>query len=423
LNAFELDAPLSEPYNLDNQNVMASLSQGIHDINVFGVPMIIGAEPGLPNFNQFAMQSMFQITRKLQLTRNTTNDPPSTYKLNQLFAFGSATSSGLADQLEVECWNSHSTYPSNYTRSTDIYVNDFLTMNLTNDEGFNITSSFELSSSTNITLWPGYNPKSPSTSFVIPLNSTAALVPTNGIYRFNSDAYGVGPHIDTDSNAAVTFESNVVINGDQYPQPHWLLITTNNIQVAMVDHATQRLIDYVQLRGPNGIRDLTTEISTNDLNSPQLWLTNYISSTVLPTISLPEGVNIQLYNSENPIFWTPREAGGFKNFMNPNNGDGNLYGSTNLQFQAYSPPMTAVQFTTWQANDPLVHYLASDLYDPMDEAGKGYAGSLTAPVNPLIDTSALNERYQPWGSKVLVIQNTDQNPYYLAIRDPLVWSS
>ena len=41
--------------------------------NVYGVPWIIGAKKGFPNFNEFEMENIFQLTRKLQLTRpNTT---------------------------------------------------------------------------------------------------------------------------------------------------------------------------------------------------------------------------------------------------------------------------------------------------------------------------------------------------------------
>ena len=38
--------------------------------NVYGVPWIIGAKKGFPNFNKFAMQDVVQITRKLQIARS-----------------------------------------------------------------------------------------------------------------------------------------------------------------------------------------------------------------------------------------------------------------------------------------------------------------------------------------------------------------
>ncbi len=92
---------------------------------VYGVPVVIGARKGLPNFNAFSLQSTFQVTRKLQLTRQSTNDPVSDYQLNQMF------NCSVTNQLAIEFWNS---CKSNYTRPTTIYMADKIQMVLTNDE-------------------------------------------------------------------------------------------------------------------------------------------------------------------------------------------------------------------------------------------------------------------------------------------------
>ena len=36
---------------------------------VYGVPLVIGAKKGLPNFNKFGLQNNIQVTRKLQFRR------------------------------------------------------------------------------------------------------------------------------------------------------------------------------------------------------------------------------------------------------------------------------------------------------------------------------------------------------------------
>ena len=78
------------------------------NVNVYGVPWIIGAKKGWPNFNEFAMESTFQLTRKLQVTRPSTNSAASAhYQYNQMFNLS------LSNQFGVECWNS---YTNNYTR-------------------------------------------------------------------------------------------------------------------------------------------------------------------------------------------------------------------------------------------------------------------------------------------------------------------
>ena len=106
-------------------------------INVFGVPMIIGAKKGLPNFNEFYMESIFQLTRKLMVTRQSTNVPaPAPIPTKPFLGYYAMYNLSLNNQFGVECWNS---YPSNYTRPIDIYVTNFLFMTLTNDEKISVT--------------------------------------------------------------------------------------------------------------------------------------------------------------------------------------------------------------------------------------------------------------------------------------------
>src|SRR5208337_2842068 len=69
-------------------------------VNVYGVPWIIGAKKGFPNFNEFSLESVFQITRKLQYTRNT-NTTPFQYASNQMYFMTISNFYGL------ECWNSY----------------------------------------------------------------------------------------------------------------------------------------------------------------------------------------------------------------------------------------------------------------------------------------------------------------------------
>ena len=95
-------------------------------INVFGVPWIIGAKKGFPNFNEFSMQTFSEITRKLQIHRSSidTNVSP-TWTTNMMYIVG------ISNLFGVEAWNS---YSSSYTnRPVDIYVTNYLTMVLTND--------------------------------------------------------------------------------------------------------------------------------------------------------------------------------------------------------------------------------------------------------------------------------------------------
>ena len=398
---------------------------------VFGMPLIIGVKKGFPNFNEFAMQTAFQLMRKIQVTRASTNAaiaPDSSYTINQMFGLS------LSNQLAVECWNS---YSSNYTRPISIYANDCLTVTLTNDEGFSTTAPMIVSGSIQIpnpttNVWPAFNFISPAASFQIPLNTNVTPVP-NSIYRFN----GGNPYLTTD--ITVPFETSVNINGSIYPQPHWGWEITNDLQVFMVDVSSGRIIDYVQLSGPNNNLDLTAAIQQEwDFGTQtgynDLWDTNLNSSDVPDGIVNQLEVSLGLFGlGSGPNAWQYslglteiyNEINGFRAFyhLGPFPGyTSSIYttlvgidSATNALVSPYTAAATIFQNISWQANDPLVHYLASDLNASF---GNGIFTISQWPEN----IGYVNRRYMPWGGNPL-LPGADQNPYNVTLKDPLVYSS
>jgi hypothetical protein len=404
-------------------------------VNVYGVPWIVGAKKGFPNFNELAMDTAFQITRKVEVTRSSTNALPNTYSYYQMFILS------LTNQVGVECWNS---YTNSYTNGVMIYVYDDLkNIVLTNDEGFRANLSNVLSTAYPVTAWPGFTPGvQTGPSFQIPLD-TAVMTISNSIYRFNRNGI---PYLAPDLNE--TYETNVT----GYPQPHWGLTVANDLWVVMVDGS--KIIDYVEFSGPNSLRDLTGEIIANYDKNPDgsagvggndLW------DTHLNNQGIPTGLYNQIQVSLG-VALTPPDAdngGPWPNVNSPeaqsqeNSVDGfraffhltpiyNALGSqqaiaaaemTNNMQAPFTPTATVVQHVSWQANDPLVHYLASDL---------NWASAVRSDhtVTSLTDSSdgdnlgMVNTRYAPWG--ILMSAGTDQvdqNKQNLAYKDPLVSSS
>ncbi|MGA9779182.1 MAG: hypothetical protein WBS33_13005 [Verrucomicrobiia bacterium] len=193
-------------------------------VNVYGIPWIIGVKKGFPNFNKFDMESAFQLIRKLQVTRQSTNDTyannPGDYHFNQMFNLS------LTNQLGVECWNS---YTNDFMDPVAVYVTDSQTVTLTNDEGFStsfptmISGSLQIPNGTSSN-WPAYNPFvipiGSLASFQIPLNANVTFVPPS-TYVFN---VGGTPYLT--NNLALPYESNVVFNGLSDPQPYWVLMVS-----------------------------------------------------------------------------------------------------------------------------------------------------------------------------------------------------
>jgi len=94
-----------------------------------------------------------------------------------------------------------------------------------------------------------------------------------------------------------------------------------------------------------------------------------------------------------------------------------VFGSTNLEIGVIGVSALTAQYITWQANDPLVHYIASDLTDTANNTG----ARNSIANHPLINQFP-NERWQPWGvvNQMAKIAGVDQTPCNLAFKDPLM---
>jgi Flp pilus assembly protein TadG len=438
------DAQLNLPIDVTSLSPGSIPGTGLTytNVNIYGVPWIIGAKKGFPNFNEFAMDSAFQLTRKMEATRPNTNAilADGTYSFYQMFNLN------ITNQLGVECWNS---YTNNFTDPVAIYVTSTNSITLTNDEinvnfgkfgynvNFSIPASLFIPNATN-SVWPGYTNVYALASFQIPLNTSATVIP-DSTYVFNSGGspyLWAPPQLDYETN----YNPNVIPPG--YPQPHWWLMTANNLQVIMLDTVNApgpvKVIDYVQLRGPNSVRDLTGEILANYNTgvSPQGFYDQW--DTNLDNFGMPYGLDSQIgvsqgqYGLNNTVYGSWNQTGitnlengidAFLAFCGVSTVYNNVGGEeaiaaaymTNAMQLPFTPTATVYQHITWQANDPLVHYIASDL---SSAPGNGLYSNPNWPAN----LGLLNDRYMPWGGNPIKT-GADPYPYNFAIKDSLVTSS
>jgi len=271
-----------------------------------------------------------------------------------------------------------------------------------------------------------------------------AVIPTS-MYRFNDPI-----HLTT--NLALPYETGVTFNSQLYPQPHWWLMTTNDIRVIILDSPSSgpyHVIDYVQLSGPNSIRDLTSEIITNyddpatpmSASGDELWNTNFQAGVPIGVLSQ---IQVALDNfTPNAISgaWdtsTAQVQDGIDGFLafyhqsplwNNASGQSQIAAAymTNAMASPYHPTATVVQHVSWQANDPLVHYTASDLNWSGANQFDRTPDNLTSLTNQNANLGQLNQRYMPWGGhlpiNLLAPDFNSANAYNLALKDPLVWRS
>jgi len=231
---------------------------------------------------------------------------------------------------------------------------------------------------------------------------------------------------------------------------------TNRLQVFMLDVTNNiyHVIDYVHFNGPDTNFNINTYLADSDINDPKhpgVWNTNYTTAnlpTTAPTIGILNQISISKSGSP-PLedgLWQPdpeavplggtiaQQQAFFQAFFLP----GNHYGTTtNLLLSVdapYAPTRYIVQYVTWQANDPLVHYLASDIDAPSPNntttpiQGVSVSSASAQTIAPLtsLNLGSLNDRYDPWGGYPQLsfeygFQN-DPNAYNLSERDPLVYS-
>ena len=435
------DVQLASPYDVTQLYLFRQTGNkpivdprnGNSPINVYGVPWIIGAKKYLPNFNQLSLLTAATVVRKLEISRNTLNPKTATYTTNQAYIVW------VTNQLGVTFWNSYSneiTSAQYNGQPIQMVVSDSVQMSMTNEwHGFanwGVRTNF----STNMVLntWPGSGwangapqPKS-FVPFGWPMLYQSPLVYNSSTHNFSNG----------------TFE--VIAQLDQLG-----LVVTNYLQAyILIGH---RVVDYVQLRAPVTLGGINQVLA--DPNYGANGSTYYQWSTNIFGAYVPYGVQNQLYVSGHPSkappaggVWsqaatpvgdiTPEgEAAFYNGFFTPNfKYLGKGYENKEYSIQApYTPFRTVYSSYLLQANDPLVHYTASDLgasngmsavwANGSHENGvwsrSDDPGTEPLPTPPL---SPLGGRYQPWGSsgQLAGVPGTDGNLFNLAYKDPLMVS-
>ena len=428
------DNQLATPYNVSYlTNYSGSyklIADGKGFVNVYGVPWIIGAKKGFPNFNEFSMDNVVQINRKLQIGRANFSYPPKFNFTNVSYVFG------IGSSLGIEFWNS---YTNSYARPVQIVVNDTLSMTLTNGDPFSpYRYQFPIFTNVNLAVWSNTLPYDNNGK----PNPNSFVIQTTNIFCVTNQAYFWGGGF-TAPNVTI-WQTNVT---DLPVLPQFGLLTTNRLQTYILDG--NHVIDYAQFGGPQSSRNLNAEIQSlgNAASYLNMWTTNLdkagrqiaINNQIeasLDSAALPINANLAYW--KNPP--AASEIDGFSVFMGysptalpmslPNSEISAFNGYlSNLVHQVpFTPTVTVYDYTTWQANDPLVHYLASDLNFSETDTKPATGVNLpdyTAPTSfygPLLNIGQLNDRYAPWG-RVHFFVGSDTNAYNYAYKDPLVTSS
>jgi hypothetical protein len=424
-------APLDYPISITAPGLPFGVLSGLltANHNIFGVPWIIGAKKGFPAFNQFTMINQAQVTRKLEVSR-----PSSDQRVNQT---NQQYTMSITNNVGLSFWNS---YNNNYPRPLTVYAQDSLTMVLTNGLTTWTGTTNLIFSPPTIASWPGANW---STKPMVPdRTANGGALAVNWSFPFLTETFysartGTFP-------SATGWEPLTPLNY----RGNLGLSTTNYIQAMILDG--NHVVDYVQLRDPVISTNLDAVLADPDYpDSPfkigkLMWSTNLFNGSV--EYGTQNQIDISIANKDlpqntrwvQPVNYPVSGSIGdqvtffnyFINSISVTNAD--------LTVQApYTPSRIVYSSFLLQANDPLVHYLASDLnsqpgassvWDGKQSFKNGVWNQIDdwlSASKPVPPANPVDGRYQPWGAvrQLFTVSSVDTNGYNLAFRDSLVWGS
>lgn len=409
---------------------------------IYGVPLVIGARKGYPNFNQFALQSVVEASRRIQLRKPTASEKVN--EINQMFIIG------ISNRFGVEAWNS---YMTNYPRELEMRVAVDMRIELTNAVRTLMSTNVTLGAVSNVPAlsWPAFYANGSGASFKLPV-SGGYWVLTNSIYAPLTNGDG----------ALYDLLAGFPRGGGFLP-PALGLRLENRVRFVLVDRSLNRIVDYVNLSDLDNGVDITGALSGARLGSSgstpneptsvigDQWKTNITSLPALPglhaslrNLPLPEGllnqINVSLgvapYDNVPLSVWNNFSGQGvnvqdkakgidaMRVFVGlpPKTYPSNYFAPTNLTMQVpFTPSRKVYLQTTYEANDPLVHYLPGDLMSLARTNDVNYLSPPNSPLPALRNLGDVNERYRPWGGNPAEMPNT--NSFNLAIKDPLVLRS
>jgi len=479
LGATNLDLGLLESSATNNalvQGVLNEVKKNNNHANamVWGIPTVIGARKGYPNFNEYYLQTDISWNRRVFLSRTSTTSLPN--RTNILWIMSITNTSG------VEAWNS---YLKAYPRSLRVVANNLIRLSLyTNVVDYKnrvnavLATTNSTSSLNNYAAngWPGWNltndykgTQKPDPSFQVPLLTNVPALLPSAYYRVKPSTPPGPPGLPTlpfgqtvpgfvtilHSNPQNPSRSNEVFYGfpnDPNPQdPEFWIRLENKVMYALLDTsvaASPRVVDYVLMDGLTLETNMSLSVlfqkalqslGKTDLAGqvdPIMGRFNQIQASLgQSAIYTDKGVWESYNGGGNTIAEKERSVDAFRVFvgLSPLKYPKDQVTVTNLFMQAPFTPWVRVKFGVpdkagvpgiWEVNDPLVHYLAEDLIDLANPPENAYK-AIIPPTTPQPSgwsnhLGKLNFRYRPWNGNPARDPNADPLAWDLRVKDALV---
>jgi hypothetical protein len=398
---------------------------------VYGVPLVVGARKGFPNFNEFAMETKAEITRKMEFRREGRTQDGPINETNVMYTMV------LTNTFGLEAWNS---YSNAYPRSLEMRLAVEMFAFMTNRQGevlFAVTNPPRrtfLITNYSAGSWRGFtNNNYAAASFRVPLHPSTNnfLFLTNSTYNENTRRF---------MPLTGTFIRHP--NRSEFPIPEWYLNLRTRVRYILIDRGVNRIVDYANLDSIEPVIDITTALMDGgqcggglDGKPGSMWCTNRPNADIrTPTFGIlnqmaASGGNQQIigsvdWRSSTDIFPPGLDRAGAIDFFRSQFDQSPLtysqpFPKTNVFYTPYNPTRQVLFITSWTANDPLVHYTLTDLTDLRQPDRLQFDVTKYSTVTNL---GLVNKRFEPWGGNPNANSGSPTKTD-LAVKDPGVTKS
>lgn len=413
------------PPNLGEINLFwnTTTAPGYRDMHFAGVPLVIGARKGYPNFNEFRLLTTANATRKLEFQRRSPSSLPSI--TNQMYILS------IGAEFGVEFWNS---YNDPFPRTLELRTRVEYSISLSNEVRAIRQTNYAVIQ-TNRTFTPS---QWAGRQFFVPIQTNIAFLPPS-VYVPQT-----GTFIPV-TNAAGRSLFQPTRN---FEVPVWRLNVTNRVQAMLIDHDATggpRIVDYVDLNNLVSRIDITRELAGEDDSSTpssvtglqtsqtaQFWRTNRVQgmpvgvqNQIQVSLGQPDIPDWRNFSGE-PLTGQDKQKAQqrFREFLGLDAQSTPL--SPTLRLQApFSPSRKLFQDQSWEVNDPLVNDLVWDLTDLQ----RTNLVERRGPFDPIprdpggIGGPEPNTRYRPWIQGKSSAPEARRKEFNVAYKDPQISSS
>ncbi|MGH8247359.1 MAG: hypothetical protein ACREUU_13115, partial [Gammaproteobacteria bacterium] len=245
------------------------------DLNFYDIPILFGARKGIPNFNEFTMNTVAHFSRKVQVQKDTTG--------TRIIATNQMLLMSISNSFIAEFWNSYSNYANPqlaYPRQLDFSVGVVSTALLTNSNGFvGVSTVANGDALTNTPL---------SWSNAYRLTKVITNTGLSPSIFYNDPPPGRFKLFDQNTSANNAFEIVGPLSRN-----HWGLSVSNRVLCFLFDNG--RLIDCYASARMNSRLDLSAELDSYGA------IGSVFQTMWHPTDGIPNQILVASGNSGSPL--------------------------------------------------------------------------------------------------------------------------